>query len=506
MKSPVLQLPFAAAVALTPFLATAAASTNSTGSAGSPTAADAAEAVEAVVAAPEYVPPAGACDSEREVWNRGYDFWKAGDATNALATLKPLMLSREYGARAAEVVGTLEHAKAKSARAEDPEKAAAAAEEAAAAMQIALRAAPDDARANRNFTRALDPLGELREIANVAKAMKEAHGKPPDGMLADAVREARSLMEAQKGVLTNSAAAAVADSERLARRAEKLADVWIPLKQGVMQSVTNGQQAAMIVGDIESARDATRRSADLLDDMSPEAAADLAKAENALNRFWKLSIMPPAAVDQSIVCQSNAFLAASEFNGRPWQNEALDFTRAFRVRFPQWAQQYEQQAQADTNKPPFTKERQAEIAALAEQVEKMQSSCIEKEDPPTQEAAINKLLRIRELLPKDGGGNGSGQPPPPQPKDDKKDKQDQNGQNQPPQPQENGQDPQDDGRSDDGKRQKDEQSDAGGQDGPKDDREVEDLLRKAQERSDEHEADKKARARKIPLPPNERDW
>lgn len=502
MKSPALHfLPFAAAVALTPFLATAAVFTNSTDSAG---ATNAASAAEAVVDAPEYVPPAGTYDSEREVWNRGYDFWKAGDATNALATLKPLMLSREYGARAAEVVGALEHANAKSARAEDPEKAAAAAEEAAAAMQIALRAAPDDARANRNFTRALDPLGELREIAHVAKAMKEAHGKQPDGMLADAVREARSLMEAQKGVLTNSAAAAVAGSERLARRAEKLADVWIPLKQGVMQSVTNEQQAAMIVGDIESARDATRRSADLLDDMSPEAGADLAKAENALNRFWKLSIMPPAAVGQSIVCQSNAFLAVGEFNGRPWQNESLDFTRAFRARFPQWAQQYEQQAQADTNKPPFTKERQAEIAALAEQVEKMQASCVEKEDPPTQEAAINGLLRIRELLPKDGGGNGSGQPPPPQ--DGKKDRQDQDRQDQPPQPQENEQDRQDDDRSDDGKQQKDDQSDAGGQDDPKDDREVEDLLRKAQERSDEHEADKKARARKIPLPPNERDW
>ncbi len=500
MKSPALQFPFAAAVALTPFLATAAASTNSMDAVG------ATNAVEAVVAAAEYVPPTGTYDSEREVWNRGYDFWKAGDATNALATLKPLMLSREYGARAAEVVGALEYANMKSARAEDPERAAAAAEEAAAAMRIALRAAPDDARAGRNFTRAVDPLGELREIAHVAKVMKEAHGKSPDQMLAEAVREARSLMEGQKGVLTNSAAAAVAGSERLARRAEKLADVWIPLKQGVMQSVTNEQQAAMIVGDVESARDATRRSANLLEDMSPEAAADLAKVENALNRFWKLSIMPPAAVDQSILCQSNAFLAVSEFNGRPWQNEALDFTRAFRARFPQWAQQYEQQAQADTNKPPFTKEQQAEIVALAEQIEKMQVSCVEKEDPPTQEAAINGLLRIRDLLPKDGGGNGSGQPPPPQPQDDKKDSQDQNRQGQPPPPQENEQNPQGNGKSDDEKQQKDERSDAGEQDDPKDDREVEDLLRKAQERSDEHEADKKARARKIPLPPNERDW
>ena len=31
-------------------------------------------------------------------------------------------------------------------------------------------------------------------------------------------------------------------------------------------------------------------------------------------------------------------------------------------------------------------------------------------------------------------------------------------------------------------------------------------LRKAQERSDQHEADKKARMKKVPLPANERDW
>ena len=38
------------------------------------------------------------------------------------------------------------------------------------------------------------------------------------------------------------------------------------------------------------------------------------------------------------------------------------------------------------------------------------------------------------------------------------------------------------------------------------DQELEAVLKKAQERNDEHEADKKARMRKAPLPPNERDW
>ena len=37
-------------------------------------------------------------------------------------------------------------------------------------------------------------------------------------------------------------------------------------------------------------------------------------------------------------------------------------------------------------------------------------------------------------------------------------------------------------------------------------KEIEAVLKKAQERNDEHEAQKRARARKARLPPNERDW
>ena len=54
--------------------------------------------------------------------------------------------------------------------------------------------------------------------------------------------------------------------------------------------------------------------------------------------------------------------------------------------------------------------------------------------------------------------------------------------------------------------QKDEEGKEQDQQEQKEDKEVEALLKKAQERNDEHEADKKARMRKAPLPPNERDW
>ena len=32
------------------------------------------------------------------------------------------------------------------------------------------------------------------------------------------------------------------------------------------------------------------------------------------------------------------------------------------------------------------------------------------------------------------------------------------------------------------------------------------MMKKAEERNDEHEREKRARMKRVPLPPNERDW
>lgn len=487
--------------------AAAGAGTNGVEGAAGAAATNAAEIAAAELAgAKGYEAPAEAQLSEREIWNKGYDYWAAGDMTNALATVRPLMLSRNYGARASEMAGAILSAQAKAKRAEEPEAAAKLAGEAAEAMQIALRANPQDARANRNFTRAADPVAELRETAHVAKVLKEAQGKQPDALLGEAVREARALMAAQSGVLTNAPGTALALSEALAARAAKLSDVWIPVKQGVIQAVTNQEQAAVIVGDIEAARDATKRSAELLEDMEPDAGATLGAAETAATRFWKMTIMPPGALDEGLTSQTNAFLDLPAYNNRAWQGEALDWTRAFRAKFPQWAQQYEQQAQADTNKPPFTKEQQAEIAKLAEEVEKLQAELAKSELPPKQQEALEKLARIKELMPKDNSGQGQNnqqQNPPPQNDQDKKDDNKDKNRNQ-----DQNQDKNDQQKNDgqDEQEQKQEEKERNAENDPKNDKEVEDLLRKAQERSKEHEDEKKARMRRMPPSPNERDW
>ena len=430
--------------------------------------------------------------TDGEAWNEGVEYYRAGDVTNALRVLRPLLLSRTHGARAAEVVAKLEFEKGDL-------------EEAANAAQIALRAAPDDAKANRNFTRATDRLPAEREKAHLESVMKAAQGKDPGALLLAATKDCRALMAESGTYRTNRAEKAVALADALSKRAEKLADAWIPVGELIAQSVTNEEQAATISAQIDAARKKTKDSAQKLGDLDPEAYPLLSDAENDFTRFVKLTVMPPAAMDEDLVAQSNAWMDVEAFNGRSWQQDALDYTRAFRAKFPAWAQAYEQQAQSDTNKPPFTAEDQAKISALATELEKLQIECVDKLLPPSQERAVEIINEIRELLPKDNSGGGQSQQQ--QQKNDQQQNQQQQNQNQQ-QDQQNQQDQQqdeNDSQDDQNDQHKDDQEGDEGEENPED-QEVEAVLKKAQERSDEHEAEKKARMRKAPLPPNERDW
>ena len=426
--------------------------------------------------------------TDGEVWNEGVEYYRAGDVTNALRVLRPLMLSKTHGARAAEVVAKLEYDRGNQ-------------EEAAGAAQIALRAAPEDAKANRNFTRAADGLLEARETKRINDVLKAAQGKDPGSMLMGATKEARALMAEAGGFRTNAPVRAVALADALSKRASAIADTWIPVREVIAQSVTNEEQAATIIQQIEQAQTKTKQAAREFGDLNGNAFASMSDVEHDFTRFLKLTVMPPAAIGEDLVAQSNAWQDVADFNGRKWQQDALDYTRAFRAKFPAWAQAYEQQAQADTNKPPFTKEAQAKISALATEVEKLQIECCTKALPPNQEKAIGLLNEINELLPKDKNGGGQGQ---------QNQQQDQKQQADDNKEQQNQQDQQSDQKQEQDPEHPDEDPSADPQDQPdqtdQEDQEVEATLKKAQERNDEHEAEKKARMRKAPLPPNERDW
>ncbi len=449
-----------------------------------------------ILCATEAAAPAKNYASDTEAWNAGVEAYRAGDVTNALGVLRPLMLSKTHGARAAEVVAALAYERGDL-------------EEAAGAAQIALRGAPDDAKANRNFTRAVDGLPKLRETLRVQRIMKAAEGKDPGSMMLSATHDARELLVASGTFRTNAPERAVAMADALSRRAGALAEVWIPVREMIAKSVTNVEQAATIVMQIESAEAKTKKAAEELSDLSPDAYTTLSDVEHDCTRFLKLTAPPPSAIAEDEAAQSNAWMDVESFNGRSWQQDALDFTRSFRANFPAWARAYEQQAQSDTNKPPFTAEDQAKISSLSTELEKVQMECVEKSLAPEQNRALEIIRQIRELLPKDnsGGGQGGGQ--------NQQQNQNQNqNQNQQQQQQQNENKPpegQNESRETQGEQEEnppEEEKDGEGQEQPQDpeDQEIEATLKKAQERNDEHEADKKARMRRAPLSPNERDW
>jgi len=433
--------------------------------------------------------------TDGEVWNEGVEYYRAGDVTNALRVLRPLLLSKTHGARAAEVVAKLEYERGNR-------------EEAADAAQIALRGAPSDAKANRNFTRATDGLLAARETKRIDEVLKAAQGKDPGSLMLAATKDARRLMDEAGGYRTNAPARAVALADALSKRAENLADSWIPLRQVISESVTNEEQAATIIQQIEQAQAKTKVAAKEFGDLGEGAFAAMSDVEHDFTRFLKLTAMPPMALGEDLLSQSNAWLDVEAFNGRSWQQDALDYTRAFRAKFPAWAQAYEQRAQSDTNLPPFTKEAQAKISALATEVEKLQIECCAKALPPSQEKAIGLLNEIRNLLPPEKGGGQGGQQQQQQQQQQNKNqdqKQDQNQDQQPDQKQDQQESDQKQ-EQDPNERPKQDENESEAEEDKQEDPELEATLKKAQERNDEHEAEKKARMRKAPLPPNERDW
>ena len=490
--------------------------------------------------------------TDSELWNEGVDLYrhyeedkkagKSGNVTNVLEAMRPLMLSRTHGARAAEVVAKLEFEEA--AKATTPADALKRREAAAAAAQIALRADPKDRRLNANFTRAVDGLVALRDARHVEDVVKASEKTDPAQALKGAAAEARRLLAESANVRTNEAAVAVAKADAMSASAARLSDVWIGVKAKVADAVamnamqgrqqapqqpgklqqpgqTQGaQQAAPDPGEALAAmdrfRERTMEASRMLGDMDDDARYALAEAEGGFTDYYKALVLPPAAIRDDQVCQSNAWLDVAEECGRPWQKEALDYTKAFRAKFDQWAKAYEQQAASNTNMPPFTVEMQEEVRKLSAQLEKIQEGCCKTPSPPDQEEALRIIARIIELIPQQGGGGGdndskqgaNGDPSKGDPSgDDKKDKKDA------------GADDQDQNKDDDGKDQekpedgddkKDDKKDEAAGDDEKqptpEEKEIEAVLKKAQERNDEHEAQKRARARKVRLPPNEKDW
>lgn len=443
--------------------------------------------------------------SDSEIWNEGVDCYRSGDVSNALIKLRPLMLSRSHGARAAEVVAKLEYDSAHEPGAQD---VLTRLEESSIAAQIALRANPNDSRLKRNFSLSVSNLPELRERHRIEKALEASKNTSPQQLLKNAVVDSRRLIAALPEIsiaLTNDADKAVLMADDSSEKASKLSDVWLSVKEAVCQAVTNENDVADISLKVDELRKKNDEAAKQISDVDMACRYPLADIEDGFTFFYKSFVLPPEAINESIYNQSNACMNVDAECGRSWQHEALDYTRAFRAKFPSWAKSYEQAAQADTNKPPFSVENQDKISSLATMLEKFQLECLEKNNSEIKNKALDTAIEISKLLPKDKNSNNS----------NNNQNQEQNQNNNDQNKSENNKDNQSQNSEDQSQSNDEENS---GNDKEKrddsqnevkkdaEDKEIESVLKRAQERSDEHEAEKKARMRRVRLPPNERDW
>ena len=429
-------------------------------------------------------------------FNAAYSYYQAKNADKCRETLRPLFTSKHFAVRAGELLGKLEMEQAKAKGAEDPAAKLDALNEAANGFQLALRENAKDERCNRNYTRAVWPLPEARESAHIAKVLKE-HGKTsPDQLLNTMLKEQRALIEETYSIFTNEAPALIRRAETLATRQDKQADLWIPLKQHVMQSVTNQQQQAQVVQQVELTRDLMKGSAEALRDLLPESFGEVAQSEPSVYGFWKAVAAPPNLIDEDIICQSNAIqkVEARYLMNRETQPEALQLTKLFVERFPAWAKQYEEQAKANTNMPPFKAEDQEKIKELATHTQKLQVEILdtktaEIDRPGLKQQALKNLLEIRDLLPKNPSSSQNQQ-------------QDQQ-QNQDQQKQQKQQEQKQDQQQQEQKQEQKEEPQQKKEEAPKD---VQELLRRALEREKERENEKKEQMSRLPMSPSERDW
>jgi len=434
-------------------------------------------------------------ESESYCYNAAYAYYKGKDRQKAVQVLRSLLNNRKNGARAGELLAKALMEEAKEKGAEDPELRFKSLSEAACGFQRSLKDAPADERRNRNFTRAVGPIAEARETAHIAKVMKEHGQKQPDQLMGTMLAEQRALIDAAYGLFTNDAPALIRTAEALAKRQDQQTDLWIPLKQQMLQAVTNQQQQAQFAQQVELARDSMKGAAEALRDLMPESVSEVAQPERLVYAFWKAVASPPGIVDEDILCQSNAIrkLDAKYLLNRDTQPEALVLTKMFRERFPEWAKQYQQQAQSDTNRPPFKAEDQKKIAELAEHTERLQTEIVdaktaEQDRPGLRNQALKNLMEIRDLLPKNPDKSNPQQQSQDQQQQQQQDQQQQQEQQQNPEQQQ---------------EKEQQQPEEKKNEPPKD---VQEVLRRALEREKEHEDEKKQKMQRMPMSPTARDW
>ncbi len=416
-------------------------------------------------------------------YNEALALHQAGDMTNALARVRLAVEDRDFTARASTLEGTLLLAQAEAAT--NAVERLALREEATAAFTRALQAEPT-AVARRNLSRALAGMEAVRFAARREQALAAAQGQSLGQQIPVLLVQQRALAKAAPEVFTlREPAARLAQAEQLARDVRTQADRWFPILEALPQAVTNETLRLELERRATEARQALDGAAAQYEEVRGDAQALIA-GEPFVYDLWKTFADPPALNAESIAVQTNALTSLSPYQpAREDEAEVLALTQQFRLLFPQWAEEQLQQQAASTNAVAFTEADRDLIARTADAIVPLLAPPVK---PEAKREVMEKLLLIREHLPKN--------PNSPQPQQNPQQQPQQQQQQSAPQPSDQEPPPQE---------QQSQQQQAQEQQEKAKQEDLQALLQKADDRNREHEREKQ-RLRRAATPPTARDW
>ncbi|MEG1787757.1 MAG: VWA domain-containing protein [Kiritimatiellia bacterium] len=423
-------------------------------------------------------------EAARYAYNEALAFWKAGDVTNALATLRLAVTDRTLTARAATLEGTLLMGQASAEEA--LQKRLALREEAIVAFSRALQAEPSEV-AQRNLFRAKEGLETLRRDAHRAAVLKQYEGKPLGQMIPEVLTHQRALMKSVPEVFSSPNPNVRIDlATRLAKDVRTQEDRWIPILEQLPTVITNETLCTELQTRTRQAQAALATAASRFEELTADTRI-LVEGEPFAYDFWKTFADPPALNREAINVQTNALTSSVRYmETREDEPEVLNLVQQFRALFPQWAEDQLKQQAASTNEVTFTEADRDVIASTAEKTVPLLAPPVSDEN---KRKVMENLLLIRQHLP-------------PQ-KQDSQQPQNQNQQSSDPsqsQPKEAPpQQPKDEPK-------RSEQPSKEQQEASQKKEESQALLQKAADREREHEEEKRRRAERFQLPTDERDW
>jgi len=444
-------------------------------------------------------------------FNAGVSLFKAGEYDEAAGALRDLTTSDAVGPGASLGLGSALFRASGEAETNQTGKAARRAgllKRSGEAYREAARASHPPEAAQGNLAVVLEQLPEAEQEAKIEKLMEKYGQAAGHDIIHEMLTGQRRLQADMLDVATNRSPARIARLEAIADAQETSADLWIPLKGKLLAAVPEPDKQAALSDVIENTRDAMRDSAERLRDLDEgEARAAAAASRRSIYHLWKGVAPYPLVLDEDLHRQTNA-MAAAHVAAAADQAEAGDLTRLFTERFMQAVPEQAEAADGGATNAPGqisaeTRQDILDLAAEAASVQTAASEALEKDGPeaarPHQQRAVELLEQIRELLPKDQQSQQQQQDKQREQDQQRQDQQEQEPREQPQeQPEQQPEEQPQDSEPEESPPEKKEDEISGEQ--------LRRLLDRALQREKEHEAEKRERARRIPMAPSERDW